>query len=257
MATLAPTRQSIFRGSHRFYLISALVMAGINVVAFAFANAMGRSSFGAPLIVHAHALVFFGWVTIYVAQNVLASSGQLHLHRKLGWIAAGWMVAMVLLGTIVTVRMVRGGHAPFFFQPGYFLIMNPVGVLTFAGLSSWAIVLRRRTEWHKRLHFCGMAMLMGPSLGRLLPAPFLIPYVGPSLFAVMLLFPLAGVVADLRRTGRVHPAWAWGIAVMVAAQLLIQVTPSTPIGLAIYSAATAGSPGEALLPLAYPPFPPL
>ena len=29
--------------------------------------------------------------------------------------------------------------------------------------------MRRRTDWHRRLMFCGMAILTGPGLGRLLP----------------------------------------------------------------------------------------
>lgn len=232
-------------------------MAVINVAAFATANLLGRSSFRAPLIIHAHALVFFGWVAIYLTQNALAATGSLKLHRKLGWLAAGWMVLMVTLGTVVTVRLVRLGHVPFFFQPAYFLVMNPVEVLTFAGLSSWAIVLRRQTEWHKRLHLCGMAMIMGPSLGRLLPVPLLIPFAGPALFAAMLVFPVAGLIADLRVSGRAHPAWVWGLATMALAEIFIEVGSRTPIGIGLYSAVVSGSPGASMAPLAYPPFPPL
>lgn len=256
MATLAP-RSPVIRPDHRFFLISAIVMAALNVLAFAFAFAMGRSSFGAPAIVHAHALVFFGWVAIYLTQNILAATGSLRLHRRLGWVATGWIVAMIVLGTIVTVRMVRAGHVPFFFEPVYFLIMNPAGVLAFAGLSAWAIALRRRTEWHKRLHLCGMAMIMGPALGRLLPVPLFIPIAGPCIFAAMLMFPLAGVVRDLRGKGRVHPAWLAGMLAMVVAQLSIEIVARSSLGTAVYAAVTAGSPGASVDPRAYPPFPPL
>lgn len=255
MATLASGSTKARARDHRFFLVTAIIMAVLNVAGFGVQNAMGRSSFAAPLIVHAHAFVFFGWVVIYVAQNVLATTASLAFHRKLGWIAAGWMVAMVVLGTIVTVRLVRAGHAPFFFQPAYFLIMNPVSVLTFAGLSAWAIVLRRRTDWHKRLHLCGMAMIMGPALGRLLPAPLLIPYAGLSIFAAMLVFPFAGAIADWRRDQAIHRAWLCGVAVMAAAQLLIEVGSQTPIGNALYDAVVSGSPGFRVPPQAYPPFP--
>lgn len=257
MATIASSGRASRGREHRFFLISAIVMAVLNVAAFSLANLLGRSSFAAPPIVHAHALVFFGWVTIYLVQNILAASGSLALHRRLGWIAAGWMVAMVVLGILVTVRMVRLGHVPFFFTPVYFLIMNPVGVLTFAGLSSWAIVLRRRTEWHKRLHLCGMAMIMGPALGRLLPVPLFMPHVGAILFAVMLLFPLSGVWADHRRSGRIHPAWWFGIACMVVAQAAIDLLAATAPGLWFHDLVTTGSAGARVAPLAYPPFPPL
>jgi hypothetical protein len=257
MATLTSAIPPTVQRGYRFFLTTAVVMAVINVAAFALTAALGRSTFHAPPIVHAHASVFFGWIAIYVAQNWLAASGSLRLHRRLGWLAIGWMVLMITFGSILTVRMVRLGHVPFFFLPSYFLIMNPVGVLTFAGLSTWAIVLRRQTQWHKRLHLCGMAMIMGPSLGRLLPVPLLIPFAGPVIFFAMLLFPLAGVVADRRTSGKVHPAWLWGIGTMVAAQMFIEVVSRTPIATAIYSLASAGSPGALVAPDAYPPFPPL
>jgi hypothetical protein len=150
---------------------------------------------------------------------------------------------------------VQRGAAPFFFEPGYFLIMNALSVLCFAGLTTAAILLRKRTDWHRRLHYCGMAMLTGPGWGRLLPMPLLIPWAGWIVFAVILLFPLAGVIADLRRSGRVHPAWWYGIAAMVGTQAVTALVTYSPLGVAIYGAAVAGSPGSGIAPLVYPPSP--
>jgi hypothetical protein len=194
-------------------------------------------------------------VTIYVAQNALASTGNIALHRQLGWIAACWMVLMVVLGTSVTVAMEREGRVPFFFTPAYFLIMNPLGVLTFAGLSAAGIALRRQTQWHRRLLYCGTSAIMGPSLGRLLPVPFMIPWVGWGVFAGIMLFPLAGVIFDLRTRGRVHPAWWWGIGTLLAAQVMMDVIAYSPVGGAIYAFVTAGSPGAAINPFVYPKLP--
>ncbi|WP_245844183.1 hypothetical protein [Sphingomonas spermidinifaciens] len=101
----------------RFFAVSSLVMASVVVAGFGTQFAMGRSSFAAPPIVHLHAVVFMGWVAIYVTQNWLAAAGRLDLHRRLGWIAAVWAAAMVVLGTLLTVMMVRRGAVPFFFQP--------------------------------------------------------------------------------------------------------------------------------------------
>lgn len=136
--------------------------------------------------------MFFGWMAIYLVQNGLASTGNTALHRKLGWVAAGWMALMVVLGISVTVALERAGRVPFFFTPAYFLIMNPLSILVFAGLGASAIALRRQTEWHRRLHYCGTAMIMGPAIGRILPAPLMIPRVGWEVFAGIILFPLAG-----------------------------------------------------------------
>lgn len=57
---------------------------------------------------------------------------------------------------------------------------------------------RRQTEWHRRLHFCGTAILMGSGFGRLLPLPLLTPLAFEATFFATLLFPLAGVPGNWR-----------------------------------------------------------
>ena len=255
MASLAEQPPVVPVGDEKFFVRSAILMAAIIVAGFSLQLAMGRSTFASPLRVHAHAILFMGWVAIYLTQNVLVATNRIALHRRLGWLAAFWSVAMVVSGFYVTAAMVRAGTVPFFFQPLQFLIFDPVSVLTFAGLTAAAVSLRRRTEWHRRLHFCGMAMLLGPAFGRMLPLPLLQPWAWEITFAVTLLFPLAGAWSDVRRSGRVHPAWSWGIAAMLASFALIQALTYGPLGIPIYDAVTAGSPGAGIDPYAFPPPP--
>lgn len=169
--------------------------------------------------------------------------------------AAFWIIPMVVMGCFVTVMMVRAGRAPFFFKPLQFLIFDPVIVFTFAALTVAAVQLRRRTEWHRRLHFCGMSMLMGPGIARLLPMPLLAPWAWESFSCVCLLFPLAGMYADVRRSGRVHPAWRYGIGAMIAGFALTEVLTYSPAGPPIYAAVVKGSPGALVAPLDFPPPP--
>jgi hypothetical protein len=103
-------------------------------------------------------------------------------------------------------------------------------VIAFAGLTIAAVRLRRRTEWHRRLHFCGMSLLLGPAFGRLLPLPLLQPWAWEATMAVCLLFPIAGMIADIRRSGRIHPAWHWGIATMVGALVVTEAITYSPLG---------------------------
>lgn len=240
-----------------FFLKSAIAMAALVAFGFSFHLAMGRSSFSAPAHVHVHAVLFMGWVGFYLLQNALIATGTTGLHKRLGWIGAGWAALLVVVGIFTTVVMARKGTTPFFFEPAYFLVMNSMTVLCFAALTGAAIVLRRRTDWHRRLHFCGMSFLIAPAFGRILPLPLMIPWAGWGVFAAVLIFPLVGVAADLRRAGRVHPAWWWGIGTMIAVQLAIVLIACGPAGLALYRAATAGSPGAAIDPLAFPPMPPM
>lgn len=255
MATLTQDRPVQATGDEPFFLKCAIVMALIIAAGFSFQLAMGRSTFASPIRVHIHAVLFMGWMTIFVLQNILVTARRVDLHRKLGWIAAGWMVAMVISGFFVTVVMVRNGVVPFFFRPLHFLIFDPVSILTFAGLTIAAVVNRRRTDWHRRLHFSGMALLLGPAFGRLMPMPFLPPIAWEVTFVATLVVLGVIVAIDSRRRGSVHPAWKWGFGTWLAMFVLIEALTYSPAGLAIYEATVAGSPGASVDPLAFPPQP--
>lgn len=249
MATLAVESTPAVRSDDGFFLRGAIAMALVIVAGFSLQFAMGRSSFSAPLLVHAHAVVFMGWVAIYLTQTMLATRGPIALHRRLGWVAAGWVVLMVVLGCAITAAMVRRGQAPFFFRPQHFLVFNPLSILTFAALTAAAIHFRRQTDWHRRLHFCGMALLLGPGFGRLLPMPLLQPYAFEATFLALMIFPLVGIASDLRRSGRAHPAWLWGIGVMVGSVIVTQAVTYSPAGRSLYLAVTDGTPGASVAPL--------
>ena len=208
MATLAPLAllEDQPAMAERFALKLAVAMAITVVLGFSTQLAMGRSTFASPLRVHLHAVVFMGWVVIFLTQSYLATRGPVALHRKLGWLAAGWVGLMVVLGFVVTLAMVRGGTVPFFFMPQQFLIADPLAVMAFAALTAAAVINRKRTDWHARLHLSALALLVAPAFGRLLPMPMLSPYAFEAAGTATLVFPLAGMIRDWRIEGRVHPA---------------------------------------------------
>lgn len=247
-AYAAPTA----RDDDQFFLKSAIAMALVIVAGFSTQLAMGRSSFSAPLHLHIHAVVFMGWVVIYVTQNALVVNGSITLHRRLGWIAAGWMVAMVVLGFVVTLSMVRRGETPFFFIPLQFLIFDPMSVLTFGALTIAAIIDRRLTDWHRRFNYCAMSVLLGPAIGRLLPMPLLIPYAWEATVVALLIFPAIGMIADLRRTGTVHRAWFVGTGMIIGSAILTNIIAFSPLGPPIYRMVTDGTPGALVPPLEFP-----
>ena len=256
MATAAPLKAPRLRvRDHRFFFWLAVAMTATIFIGFPMQFLMGRSTFAVPAIVHVHAAVFFGWTLFYLLQNWLVASGSVALHRRLGWLGAGWATVIVVLGITMTVLMVRRGGVPFFFTPSYFLVMNSLSVLCFGALVAVAIRLRRQTAWHNRLMACAMAALTGPAWGRLLPLPLVIPWAGWTVFAAVMLFPLAGIVADLRTRGRVHPGWWCGIAALAGTQLLMDVAAQSGPGVSLYRTVVAGGAGERVAPLAYPPFP--
>lgn len=253
----ATTGRPFFAPGMRFFAIIAIIMALINVGAFSFFAAMGISSFRAPVSVHLHALLFMGWVLLFVLQVSLAATGSIGLHRKLGWLAVFWALAMVIVGTLSTIWSAQKAAVPFFFLPAQFLIMNPLSVMLFAALLIGGVVKRRNREWHPRLIICGMAAIMGPSFGRLLPAPLLMYSMLTVVFIGMVAFPVAGIARDKLRYGHVHPAWWLGLASLLLLQLATETLGRSMIAAAIYEHVVSGTPGALVPPLVYqsPPFP--
>ncbi|MEO9130521.1 MAG: hypothetical protein ABI240_04870 [Sphingomonas sp.] len=216
-----------------FFLIMAIAIALTTVAGFSLQLAMGRSSFGAPLWVHVHAITFMGWLGIYLAQNLLVTSNNLALHRRLGWFAACYVGWMVLVGLSVTTLSAIHHRTPFFLQPNVFLLMDWLTVLVFAGLTWAGVRMRARTDWHRRLMLCGAIQIMTPGVGRILPMPLLGEWQLWAIWLVMMVFASVAMVYDLVTRGRVHPAYVWGFGTITLSVALMRPLAFTPPMLAL------------------------
>jgi hypothetical protein len=243
MATI-PFSSDTDRGEARFFFTMACVMAATIVAGFLFNIIAGRSSFSLPWVVHFHAWAMMGWVGLYLTQNFLVFSDNVALHRRLGWLSTVMVPAVLVMGFTITrwTMQTRGG--PPFFDQNQFLISNPLHLTGMAALVAWAVTVRRNTGWHRRLMYCAFAMLLGPGVGRLVPAPLLIPYAW-YLTAVLppILFIGVGILADMRRYGRAHPAWFWGMGVLLGIQLVADLFAYSPLGYQFTEWFLAGTPG--------------
>lgn len=242
--------------SEGFFRTLAIIMALTIIAGFSMQYMMGRSTFAARPLVHVHGIAFMTWVTLFVTQSWLATRGPMAWHRKLGWFGAGWIVVMVVMGFWITVDVTQRGTAPFFFQPQHFLIANPLSAIMFAILAGTAIHMRRRTDWHMRLHICAMVVIIAPAFGRLLPMPFLMPFAFETAGLAGLIFIVAGMIRDLAKSRTIHAAWWWGMAATLSVIPLADLIAYSPLGDAIYGAVTAGHPG-ATIPGREFPTPPL
>lgn len=244
MATIAPTRAPFAKGETRFFVIMAFVMSGLIVSGFALNLALGRSSFALPWPYHVHGVIFMGWITLYLAQHITVATGQRAAHIALGRLAFVWIPAMVMAGGFIIYTSLRLNGGPFFFALNEFLISNFSGLLCFGALGYWALLRRRHTGWHRRLMLVAMSVLTGPGIGRMLPAPLMIPYAWEAIFLVTLVFPAIAMIADKRRDGRVHPALWWGTGVYVASFAASMALAYSPVGYAITAKVVAGTEGE-------------
>jgi hypothetical protein len=203
MATIAA------RGSREesFYQKMAVALAGFILFSFGQFAARGMVDYRhAPLIVHAHAAAMLLWLGLLVIQSTLAQRLQLAQHRRIGWTGLALALAIPPLAVATCVTMMRGHAIPPFFTPAFLLSLVVTEGLTFGGLVICALLLRRRTEWHRRLMIGATIVLLEPALGRILPMPLLGGW--GEWLAMALQLAVAGVLVrhDVGARGRVHEA---------------------------------------------------
>lgn len=119
----------------------------------------------APLIVNLHAIVFSGWMLLLTAQVLLVLGNRVALHRKLGWLLAGWAALMLVLGpwaALASQSVVIAG--PNYDPP--FLSVQFGGVTAFFLLLVWGIALRGNPAAHKRLMILSTVALVDAGYNR-------------------------------------------------------------------------------------------
>lgn len=237
MATLAPEiapeglTASGYAADQPFFVRLAYVLAGLTMGGFVLNAAMGRVDIPAiPPWIHLHAVAMTAWLALFVAQNRLAASGNLKLHRRLGWVGAFLVCAIVGLTCFSGVMAVALHRQPPFFSPPFFLALTQVEALGFAGMVYAGIVNRRDTQTHRRLMFGATIIAADPGISRILPMPLLGPW-GPWLSLVVQLgFIAAMALHDRKLLGRVHPGtFSAGLVVVLSHVVVALAARSGPV----------------------------
>lgn len=180
--------------------------------------------YGLTPLIHLHAVLFTGWVLLFLAQARLVAARRIDLHRKLGLAAAVVAVLMVGVGTLVAVQGALRGVAPFGMDPRRFMIVPLFAVVLFAVFAAAGLRARRDPQSHKRLMLLATIAILPPAIARWVLLLGLGP---PVVFAVATLFLVPLVVWDLKTRGRLHPVTLWGgllLAVSGPLRLLIART---------------------------------
>lgn len=203
-----------------FYSGTAILMALIVAVGFAPTYYL-RGYFGAPKTVsgtavltplmHVHAVLFTGWVVLFIVQTALVAARRVAVHRRLGIAGALLAAAMVIVGTGTAIEAGRRGAAPPGIPPIAFLVVPIFDVTLFAVFVTAAIWKRRDKEAHKRLMLLAYVSIITAGVARL---PGLIVY-GPLLFfGLSFLIVVMGMAYDVISRRRVHRVYLWGGAVL-------------------------------------------
>jgi len=195
----------------RMYLAMAGLAAVIVLIGFSRTFYL-RAWFDTPplsALRYAHGTVMTAWYALFLTQVVLISRRRTDIHRRLGIAAAVTALLLVLVGVATALRFVarvRGNPNDAAFAAvvaGY----DIVSLLIFALLVGTALVMRRRTDIHKRLMTLASMSLLGPPLARVFSDQQAV-----WLTYALVLLPVA---IDTWRHRRLHPAFAWGAALIL------------------------------------------
>jgi hypothetical protein len=182
-------------------------------------------------LLHVHGIVFSVWVTVFLVQTLLITRGARRLHQRLGWVAVGVAVTMVILVVAAMMEQLRrvGGFPP----PPLALALSVFDIIVFAILVSTAAVFyRKQSDWHKRLMLSATILLLGAPMFRVV-----IHYVGITamskvgIVSTLLVdaFFLPCFAYDLVTRRRVHPAYLVALVLIVLDQIAqVKVVSWTP-----------------------------
>ncbi|HVO48222.1 MAG TPA: hypothetical protein VMT29_18015 [Steroidobacteraceae bacterium] len=171
-----------------------------------------REWFGSPplsTLRYLHGTLMTCWYVLFLTQILLVSRHRTDIHRRLG-ILAGLTAAALLpvgamtaIGFVTRMRPSPDDAADAAVIAGY----DFVALTVFGLLVATALVLRQRSDIHKRLMTLASLSLLGPPLARLVSDEHSL-----WLTYAFLMLPIA---IDTWRHGRVHPAFAWGGALVL------------------------------------------
>lgn len=179
-----------------------------------------KGLFGKPPLsnlLFAHGIVMSTWIALLVVQTALVESGRTDLHRRLGVAGIGVAVLLVVVGAAAALDAARRGFSPSpLVTPLMFLAIPLVDLLVFSILVGTAVAKRRKSATHKRLMLLATVGMLTPAVARL-PIDALKQVGLPAFFGVTIACVLLVVAIDTVRHRRLHPAFGWGAALVIAA----------------------------------------
>jgi hypothetical protein len=177
-------------------------------------------------------------MALFITQAFLIHTARPAVHRQLGMMGVLLFGIIVTLGYWTAITAGRLGHAP----PGApeplaFMALPLFGITGSLVLVALALWNRRYSDWHKRLMLSAMFSLTGPGTGRILIAAGLgaQPHVSLLVSDVLILIAMG---YDYLSARRIHPAYLYALAVMIAVQILVAWGFASPTWLALARALT-------------------
>jgi hypothetical protein len=215
----------------RLYVWAAIATALIVLTGFARTYYL-KGVFGTPALsglVHLHGFVMTLWVAMFIVQTGLISARRTDLHRRLGVIGGVLAGLVLVMGTVTAIAAAkRGGEGE---PPPLVFLAVPLGdMLVFAILVGTALFYKRRPDIHKRLMLLSCGAILTAAIARI-PLNF-IETGGPLVFFGLTdICVIACVAFDTLKHCRLHPAFGWGLLLLIASQPLRLLLSGTQVWL--------------------------
>ena len=224
------------RGRDRFFLTMSGLLLLILLVGFSRTLYL-RLFFEVPPIptyLHVHGATVTAWFVWLIVQASLVNVNRIDVHRRIGMLGAVIGVALIPAGLMATLQFVPRlpeiglpfEQAPWFIT--WIVWTNFHMLLGFAAFLATALMLRRRTDIHKRLMLLATISLMPPPLARIAQNfGWMLDQEATFVTATWLLLLVPILIYDLATTSRVHSATAiggLGFLIIVFAPILIAGT---------------------------------
>lgn len=202
----------------RFYTWAAVVATIVVFAGFAQTFYL-KGMFSTPVLSElllVHGIVMTLWFTLFIVQIRLVAAGRTDLHRRLGVVGAMLVVLILVVGAATAIDAARRGASPApDVSPLMFMVIPLVDVAIFAILVGVALWNRRRSDIHKRLMLLATVSILAPGFARI-PLDFIKQGGLPVIIGLTLLSVIICVAVDAVRNRRLHPAFGWGGALVVA-----------------------------------------
>jgi hypothetical protein len=185
-----------------------------------------------PFILHFHAAVYVLWLGLVSLQILLVETGNVRIHKQLGWwtvVVSALMVPLGLASALVDQarQVTHPDYAP------QFLSLEFEEMIAFSILMTGGVLCRRNPPAHKRLMLLSAVAISDAGSARVwlmgikTTIPGLFGFWLQSFWGIFLILVAMGAW-DLWRRRRVHPAVLFGAAVLWTGEITATVLYFSP-----------------------------
>jgi len=222
------------RQKARYFFVAMAILFPI-IVFFGFFpsfQSLNEGTLEVHWLTHIHSVVMTSWILLYLTQTILAATGNLKIHRRLGLLSVVMGVLVFLVMGMVSFNIIVVNHPPqesFLFD---LLLTDFYEMLCFALFFTCGMWLRKRSSSaHKRLLTLATFVLLTAAVDRILRNNSF-PSLGMEypaftfIYLNILLIPL--FLYDLITLRRIHKITLIGTAIVILFQIGVSTVNGSP-----------------------------